>query len=83
MSNALGTITPLAQLVDAAHAVGAIVVVDAAQAAPHLTLDLQTLGADFVAFSGHKMLGPTASGGLLGHAGAARRRWSRCSGAAR
>ena len=65
MSNALGTITPLAQLVDAAHAVGAIVVVDAAQAAPHLTLDLQTLGADAVAFSGHKMLGPTASGGLL------------------
>jgi cysteine desulfurase/selenocysteine lyase len=65
MSNALGTITPLAQLVDAAHAVGAIVVVDAAQAAPHFTLDLQTLGADAVAFSGHKMLGPTASGGLL------------------
>ena len=65
MSNALGTITPLAALVDAAHAVGAIAVVDAAQAAPHLALDLETLGADAVAFSGHKMLGPTASGGLL------------------
>ena len=65
MSNALGTITPIARLVDAAHAVGAIAVVDAAQAAPHLGLDLQALGADAVAFSGHKMLGPTASGGLL------------------
>ncbi|HEX9299093.1 MAG TPA: cysteine desulfurase [Actinomycetota bacterium] len=65
MSNALGTITPLKQLIDAAHAVGAIVVVDAAQAAPHMSLDMDGLEADFVAFSGHKMLGPTASGGLL------------------
>jgi cysteine desulfurase / selenocysteine lyase len=66
MSNALGTITPLRQLVDAAHAVGAIVVVDAAQAAPHMALDADALDVDFLAFSGHKMLGPTASGGLLG-----------------
>jgi len=65
MSNALGTIPPLRQLIDAAHAVGAVVVVDAAQAAPHLALDVDALDADFFAFSGHKMLGPTASGGLL------------------
>jgi cysteine desulfurase/selenocysteine lyase len=65
MSNALGTITPLKELIDAAHAVGAVVVVDAAQMAPHLSLDVDALGADFMAFSGHKMLGPTASGGLL------------------
>ena len=65
MSNALWTITPLRQLIDAAHAVGAIVVVDAAQAAPHLPLDMDGLDVDFLAFSGHKMLGPTASGGLL------------------
>src|SRR5262245_24621904 len=65
MSNALGTITPLRQLVDAAHAVGAVVVVDAAQAAPHMAMDADALDIDFLAFSGHKMLGPTASGGLL------------------
>ena len=66
MSNALGTIPPVRQLADAAHAVGAVVVVDGAQAAPHLPTDADALGADFFAFSGHKMLGPTASGGLLG-----------------
>ncbi|HEX6845011.1 MAG TPA: SufS family cysteine desulfurase [Actinomycetota bacterium] len=66
MSNALGTIPPVRALADAAHAVGAIVVVDGAQAAPHLPTDVDALGADFFAFSGHKMLGPTASGGLLG-----------------
>jgi cysteine desulfurase/selenocysteine lyase len=65
MSNALGTITPVPLLVEAAHAVGAVVVLDAAQAAPHMALDMDGLGADFLAFSGHKMLGPTASGGLL------------------
>lgn len=65
MSNALGTITPAKELIDAAHAVGAVVVLDAAQMAPHLALDADALDADFVAFSGHKMLGPTASGGLL------------------
>ena len=66
MSNALGTITPLADLISAAHRVGAIAVVDAAQLAPHHTLDVVALDADFLAFSGHKMLGPTASGGLYG-----------------
>lgn len=65
MSNALGTIPPLQQLIDAAHAVGAVVVVDGAQSAPHLATDVEALDADFFAFSGHKMLGPTASGGLL------------------
>ena len=66
MSNALGTITPLTDLVEAAHAVGALVAVDAAQLAPHHAIDVQALDVDFLAFSGHKMLGPTASGGLYG-----------------
>jgi len=66
MSNALGTITPLADLVEAAHAVGALIAVDAAQLAPHHAIDVQALDVDFLAFSGHKMLGPTASGGLYG-----------------
>ena len=68
MSNALGTITPLRQLVDAAHAVGAIVLVDAAQLAPHHAIDVQELDVDLLGFTGHKMLGPTASGGLYGKA---------------
>ena len=68
MSNALGTITPLRQLVEAAHAVGAIVLVDAAQLAPHHAIDVQELDVDLLGFTGHKMLGPTASGGLYGKA---------------
>jgi cysteine desulfurase/selenocysteine lyase len=64
MSNALGTNTPLRQLVEAAHAVGALVCVDAAQLAPHQAIDVQAADCDFLAFSGHKMLGPTASGAL-------------------
>jgi cysteine desulfurase/selenocysteine lyase len=64
MSNALGTITPLKQLVDAAHAVGALVAVDGAQLIPHLRTNVAELDCDFLAISGHKMLGPTASGGL-------------------
>ncbi|MGZ6544779.1 MAG: SufS family cysteine desulfurase [Actinomycetota bacterium] len=68
MSNALGTITPLRQLIDAAHAVGAIVAVDAAQLAPHHAIDVAALDCEFLTFSGHKMLGPTASGGLYGKA---------------
>jgi cysteine desulfurase/selenocysteine lyase len=64
MSNALGTITPLRQLIDAAHAVGALVAIDAAQLAPHHAIDVAAMDCDFLAFSGHKMLGPTASGGL-------------------
>jgi cysteine desulfurase/selenocysteine lyase len=68
MSNALGTITPLRQLIDAAHAVGAIVAVDAAQLAPHHAIDVSGLDCEFLTFSGHKMLGPTSSGGLYGKA---------------
>jgi cysteine desulfurase/selenocysteine lyase len=65
-SNALGTINPVRRIVDRAHAVGALTVVDASQAAPHLPLDVQALGADFVAFTGHKMYGPTGIGVLWG-----------------
>ncbi len=68
MSNALGTITPLKQLVESAHAVGAIVCVDAAQLAPHHRIDVEELDVELLGFSGHKMLGPTASGGLYGKA---------------
>ncbi|MEP7059797.1 MAG: cysteine desulfurase [Actinomycetota bacterium] len=64
MSNALGTITPLTLLIEAAHAVGSLVAVDGAQMVPHLAVDVEALDADFLAISGHKMLGPTASGGL-------------------
>lgn len=66
MSNVLGTIPPLTQIVSAAHQVGAIVVVDGAQLVPHLGVDVQALGADFLAFSAHKMLGPTGIGVLWG-----------------
>lgn len=65
-SNALGTVTPLADVVAAARAAGAVVVVDASQAAPHAPLDVAALDADFVAFSGHKMGGPTGIGVLWG-----------------
>jgi cysteine desulfurase/selenocysteine lyase len=63
-SNVLGTLPPVRRLADAAHAVGALVLVDAAQFVPHLPTDVRALGADFVAFSGHKMLGPTGIGVL-------------------
>jgi cysteine desulfurase / selenocysteine lyase len=68
MSNALGTITPLKQLVEAAHAVGALVAVDGAQLVPHHRVNVSELDCDFLAISGHKMLGPTASGGLYAKA---------------
>ncbi|MFP4395815.1 MAG: cysteine desulfurase [Anaerolineales bacterium] len=58
MSNVLGTLPPIKQVIDMAREAGALTVVDAAQAAPHLPLDVQALGADFVVFSGHKMCGP-------------------------
>ena len=61
-SNALGTVNPVKRIVERAHAVGALTIVDAAQSAPHLPLDVQDLGADFVAFTGHKVYGPPASG---------------------
>jgi cysteine desulfurase/selenocysteine lyase len=64
MSNALGTINPVGQLADAAHAVGALILIDGAQLVPHAVVNVQGLDIDFLAFSGHKMLGPTASGGL-------------------
>lgn len=66
MSNVTGAIPPLAELIAAAHRVGAIVVVDGAQAVPHMPVDVATLGADFLAFSAHKMLGPTGIGVLWG-----------------
>ncbi|MGP4977117.1 aminotransferase class V-fold PLP-dependent enzyme [Brachybacterium tyrofermentans] len=65
-SNVLGTINPVAQLVEAARAVGALTVLDAAQSAPHMPFDVAELGVDFVALSGHKMLGPTGIGVLWG-----------------
>ena len=66
MSNALGTIVPLDVLIPLAKAQGAVVLVDGAQSVPHLPVDVQSLGADFLAFSGHKMLGPTGIGVLWG-----------------
>ncbi|MGF1466598.1 MAG: SufS family cysteine desulfurase [Sandaracinaceae bacterium] len=66
VSNSLGTVLPVAAIAERAHAVGAAVVVDGAQAAPHLPVDLSTLGADFYAISGHKLYGPTGGGALWG-----------------
>jgi cysteine desulfurase / selenocysteine lyase len=66
VSNVLGTINPVAELVRQSHEAGALVLLDGAQGAPHLGLDLATMGADFYAFSGHKMLGPTGIGVLYG-----------------
>ncbi len=64
VSNTLGTINPVREMVEAAHAAGALVLVDGAQAVPHLPVDVAALGADFYAFSGHKMLAPMGSGAL-------------------
>ncbi len=66
-SNVLGTINPLAAIVARAHEVGAVVVLDACQSAPHMAIDVQALGVDFFTFSGHKALGPTGIGILWGH----------------
>ncbi|MGB7051476.1 MAG: SufS family cysteine desulfurase [Acidimicrobiales bacterium] len=66
MSNVLGTINPVAQITEAAHAAGAVVVADGAQSVPHLITDVAALGVDFLAFSAHKMLGPTGIGVLWG-----------------
>jgi cysteine desulfurase/selenocysteine lyase len=64
VSNVLGTVNDVRAVAEAAHAAGALVLVDAAQAAPHLGVDVEAMGADFLAFSGHKMLGPTGIGVL-------------------
>jgi cysteine desulfurase/selenocysteine lyase len=66
VSNMLGTINPLETIIAKAHSVGALVVVDASQAVPQLPVDVAALGADFVAFTGHKMVGPTGIGVLWG-----------------
>ena len=66
MSNVLGTINPAAEIIQLAHAAGAITLVDGAQSVPHLTVDVQALDADFYAFSAHKMCGPTGIGALYG-----------------
>jgi cysteine desulfurase/selenocysteine lyase len=66
MSNVLGTIGPIDALVAAARSVGAITIVDGAQMVPHLPVDVTAMGIDFMAFSAHKMLGPTGIGGLWG-----------------
>jgi cysteine desulfurase/selenocysteine lyase len=68
VSNALGTLNPVRQIVEAAHARGAAVLVDGAQAVPRLPVDIQALGCDFYAFSGHKVYGPTGVGVLWGRA---------------
>ena len=65
MSNSLGTLPPIRELADAAHAVGALVLVDGAQLVPHVPVSVAELDCDFLTISGHKMLGPTASGGLF------------------
>ncbi|EQD73101.1 SufS subfamily cysteine desulfurase, partial [mine drainage metagenome] len=67
-SNVLGTVNPIREIAEIAHDRGALVVVDAAQSAPHLRVDVGRLGADFVALSGHKMLGPMGIGVLWGRA---------------
>lgn len=69
VSNALGTINPVREMIAAAHERGIPVLVDGAQAAPHMQLDMQALDCDFYAFSGHKMFGPTGIGVLYGKAG--------------
>src|SRR5512134_480546 len=66
MSNVLGTINPAAEIIRLAHAAGAVTLVDAAQSVPHLHVDVQALDADFLAFSAHKMCGPTGIGVLYG-----------------
>lgn len=65
-SNVLGTIIPVRDIVEEAKRVGAVTVIDAAQATPHISIDIQALGCDFLAVSGHKMLGPTGIGFLYG-----------------
>ncbi|WP_430614641.1 aminotransferase class V-fold PLP-dependent enzyme [Flavobacterium sp. JP2137] len=66
VSNALGTVNPIKYIIDAAHGVGAAVLIDGAQATPHIKPDMQALDCDFYVFSGHKVFGPTGTGILYG-----------------
>ena len=66
VSNALGTVNPVAKMTALAHAAGATIMIDGAQAAPHMAVDVQQLDCDFYAFSGHKIFGPTGIGALYG-----------------
>ncbi len=66
VSNALGTVMPVKRIIDAAHAQGAVVLIDGAQAVPHTKVDVRALGCDFYTFSGHKLYGPTGVGILYG-----------------
>ena len=66
VSNALGTINPVRRMSELAHAAGAVALIDGAQAAPHLAVDVRAIGCDFYAFSGHKVYGPSATGALWG-----------------
>ena len=66
MSNVLGTINDVSRIVARAREVGALVMLDCSQSVPHLPVDVRALGADFIAFTGHKMLGPTGIGVLWG-----------------
>jgi cysteine desulfurase/selenocysteine lyase len=66
LSNSLGTVNPVERIIELAHAAGALVLIDAAQSAAHFTLDVQEMGCDFLAFSGHKVYGPTGIGVLYG-----------------
>ncbi|MBA2369860.1 MAG: cysteine desulfurase [Candidatus Protochlamydia sp.] len=68
IANSLGTINPIEEMIKAAHQAGAKVLIDGAQSAPHLKIDLQKMGADFFVFSGHKLMGPTGIGILYGRA---------------
>jgi len=69
VSNALGTVNPVRRMTELAHAAGAVVMVDGAQAAPHAPIDVQEIGCDFYTFSGHKVYGPSGVGALWGRAG--------------
>jgi cysteine desulfurase/selenocysteine lyase len=68
VSNALGTINPVAKMIEMAHRAGAVILVDGAQAVPHIQVDVRRLGCDFYVFSGHKVFGPTGIGVLYGKA---------------
>jgi cysteine desulfurase/selenocysteine lyase len=68
VSNALGTVNPVRRMTELAHAAGAVVLVDGAQAVPHMAVDVRAIGCDFYAFSGHKVYGPSGTGALYGRA---------------